>query len=143
MTIAMILAEKGRNVVTADTTTSLRDAAARLVRHGIGALVIVDDFGSPVGLIAERNIVAAVAAGGAEALDHSVTDYMQTNLSPARDDDSVHEVMEVMTVERRRHIPVMSEGRLTGLISIGDVVKHRLRVIEEEHRSMREYIAHA
>jgi CBS domain-containing protein len=144
MTIAMILAEKGREVITAHERTTLREAAESLVRHGIGALVIVDAASAIiVGLIAERDIVSAVALDGSTALDQPVTQYMQASFVPAHDNDTVHEIMQIMTLERRRHIPVTSEGRLSGLVSIGDVVKHRLRVIEEEHRSMREYIAQA
>lgn len=143
MTVAMILSEKGRHVVTAPPSVSLRDVAVELMRHGIGALVITDDDGAVVGLISERDIVAAIATGGATSLDEPVSEYMQVNPVAAYENDTVDSTMQTMTLERRRHLPVLRDGRLAGLISIGDVVKHRIRVIEEEHRSMREYIAQA
>ncbi|MEF3366001.1 CBS domain-containing protein [Methylocystis sp. 9N] len=143
MTISNILAEKGRDVVTACADISLREAAALMMRHGIGALVVLDDRGALRGLIAERDIVSAIALEGADALTQSVSHYMQTDPASAREDDAVEHTMRLMTVERRRHIPVIRERQIVGLVSIGDVVKYRIRVIEEEHRSMREYIAQA
>jgi CBS domain-containing protein len=143
MTISNILSEKGRDVVTAKSDMSLQEAAQLMMRYGIGALVVLDDDGSLIGLIAERDIVSAVASGGMEALSEPISSCMQTNPVPAREEDPVETTMRVMTVERRRHIPVIRDARLVGLISIGDVVKYRIRVIEEEHRSMREYIAQA
>lgn len=142
MTVATILAEKGRHVVTAPPTISLRDAARELMRHGIGALVVVD-HGGVVGLISERDIVAAIAVVGAEALDEPIAQHMQGEPVTAYENDTVDSTMQTMTIERRRHLPVLRDGQLAGLISIGDVVKYRIRVIEEEHRSMREYIAQA
>lgn len=143
MTISNILAEKGREVVTASPETTLQQAAQLMMRYRIGALVILDDNGRLIGLIAERDIVSAVALDGPQAMTQRVASYMQPNPHPAREEDAVENTMRVMTVERRRHIPVLRETRLVGLISIGDVVKYRIRVIEEEHRSMREYIAQA
>ncbi len=143
MTVAMILSDKGRHVVTSPPETTLREVAVELMRHGIGALVIVDGDGSVIGLISERDLVAAIATGGASALDEQVADHMQVNPVTAHENDTVDSTMQTMTIERRRHLPVLRERRLCGLISIGDVVKHRIRVIEEEHRSMREYIAQA
>lgn len=143
MTVATILSEKGRHVVTSPPTVTLREIAQALMRHGIGALVIVDVDGEVIGLISERDLVAAVALHGARALGDLVVDHMQTHPATARENDTIDATMQFMTVERRRHLPVLRETRLSGLISIGDVVKHRIRVIEEEHRSMREYIAQA
>ncbi|MBI1981780.1 MAG: CBS domain-containing protein [Methylocystis sp.] len=143
MTIANILAEKGREVVTTSADTTLQEAAQLMMRDRIGALVVLDDRGRLMGLIAERDIVSAVALDGTEALTQPISSFMQQNPQPAREEDAVENMMRVMTVERRRHIPVVRETRLVGLISIGDVVKYRIRVIEEEHRSMREYIAQA
>jgi CBS domain-containing protein len=143
MTVATILSEKGRHVVTAPPTMALQDIARELMRHGIGAVVVVDGGGSVVGVISERDIVSAIAACGARALDEPVRDHMQQNPVLATENDTVDTTMQTMTLERRRHLPVMREGRLCGLVSIGDVVKYRIRVIEEEHRCMREYIAQA
>jgi CBS domain-containing protein len=143
MTVATILSEKGRHVVTCAPEVNLRQIAAELMRHGIGALVVVDRSGSVVGLISERDLVAAIATGGAQALDEPVSEHMHVNPVTATENDTVHSTMQTMTLERRRHLPVLSDGQLAGLVSIGDVVKYRIRVIEEEHRSMREYIAQA
>ncbi len=143
MTIAMILAEKGRDVVTALPDATLREAATRLMQHGVGALLVVNAQNDLLGLIAERDVVSAVAIGGAGALDEPIKNYMHPDPKPASEEDTVDTTMQIMTVERRRHLPVLRDGRLVGLVSIGDVVKYRIRVIEEEHRSMREYIAQA
>lgn len=142
MTVAMILLEKGRHVVTAPPAAKLREAAQELVRHGVGALVVVEG-GAVVGLISERDLVSAIAAFGVDALDSPITAHMQRDPITARENDTVDATMQTMTLERRRHLPVLRDGRLSGLVSIGDVVKYRIRVIEEEHRSMREYIAQA
>ena len=143
MTVAMILSEKGRSVATASPDMTLREVAAKLMQRGIGALVIVDAEDAVIGLIAERDIVAAIAIGGAEALGEPVSLHMQSNIAMAYENDTVETTMQTMTIERRRHLPVLRDRNLVGLVSIGDVVKHRIRVIEEEHRSMREYIAQA
>lgn len=143
MTVATILSEKGRHVVTATPTMTLQRIAMELMSHGIGALVVVDAEGAVTGLISERDIVAAVAMHGAWALGAPVADYMQANPETARENDTIDATMQVMTVERRRHLPVVRDTRLTGLISIGDVVKHRIRVIEEDRRSLCAYIAQA
>jgi len=143
MTVAMILAEKGRQVVTTSPDVTLHEIALELMRHGIGALVIVDAHGEVKGLISERDLVAAIARGGANALDEPVSQHMQVSPVTAHESDTVDSTMQTMTLERRRHLPVLREGRLAGLVSIGDVVKHRIRIIEDEHRSMREYIAQA
>lgn len=143
MTVSTILAEKGRHVVTTSPDATLQEIAVELMRHGIGALVIVNSEGGVIGLISERDLVSAVATGGSDALNEPVSLHMQVNPRAALENDTVDTTMQTMTLERRRHLPVLREGRLAGLVSIGDVVKYRIRVIEEEHRSMREYIAQA
>ncbi len=140
MTISNILAEKGREVVTASADTTLQQAAQLMMRYRIGALVILDDSGRLAGLIAERDIVSAVALDGPEALTQRISAYMQPSPQPAGEDDAVENTMRVMTIERRRHIPVIRETRLVGLVSIGDVVKHRLKEMEKEQSALRDYI---
>ncbi len=142
MTVATILSEKGRHVVTAAPSVPLQEAARELMRHGIGALVVVDG-GEVIGLISERDIVAAIATHGQQALGEPVSHHMQQSPVTAHENDTVDSTMQTMTLERRRHLPVIRDGRRAGLVSIGDVVKYRIRVIEEEHRCMREYIAQA
>ncbi|MBI1868776.1 MAG: CBS domain-containing protein [Methylocystis sp.] len=143
MTVASILATKGRCVVTTRPNRTLQQASAELTLHKIGALVVVDANDDVVGVISERDVVAAIASRGSDALLDTVAQHMQTNLKIAAEDDTVDATMETMTVERRRHLPVLREGRLTGLVSIGDVVKYRIELIETEHQALRDYIATA
>lgn len=143
MSVARILARKGNEVVTTAPHRTLLDVSAELTRRGIGALVVVNFEDEVVGLIAERDIVGAVARHGVEALYHEVSRHMIVNPKMVADVDSVDATMEAMTVGRRRHLPVLRDGRLAGLVSIGDVVKYRIDEIEAERRALREYIATA
>lgn len=143
MTVARILAEKGRHVVTTQPHRTLHEAAQELLRHGVGALVVVDADHNVLGLISERDLVSAMARRGAEALLDAVSAYMVTEPRLAFEHDTIDSTMETMTVERRRHLPVVSEGRLCGLVSIGDVVKYRIDAIESERRALCDYIAQA
>lgn len=143
MSVARILAKKGNEVVTTTPHQTLLDVSAELTRRGIGALVVVDLEDEVVGLIAERDIVGAVARYGVEALYHEVSRHMTVNPKMVADDDSVDVTMEAMTIGRRRHLPVLRNGRLAGLVSIGDVVKYRIDEIEAERRALRDYIATA
>jgi len=143
MTIARILAEKGFNVVTTAPHRTLQEISRELLDHGIGALVVIDALHHVVGVISERDIVAAVALGGPDALQDSASRHMSVNLRMVEEHNTIDEAMEMMTSERRRHLPVLRDGRLCGLVSIGDVVKHRIETIEMEHKALRDYIAQA
>jgi CBS domain-containing protein len=143
MSVAHILARKGVAVVTVTPRRTLLDASAEMASRGIGALVVVDFEDEVVGLIAERDIVSAIARHGVDALFDEVSRHMTADPMSVSEDDSVDATMEAMTVERRRHLPVMRNGRLTGLVSIGDVVKYRIDEIEAERRALRDYIATA
>jgi CBS domain-containing protein len=142
MTVSRILAAKGRCVVTTRTHRTLHEIVAELALHEIGALVVVDLNDEVVGLISERDVIAALAANGIGVMQDAVERHM---VKPRVMDekDSIEEAMETMTQERRRHLPVMREGRLSGIISVGDVVKFRLETIENEHKALRDYIATA
>jgi CBS domain-containing protein len=141
MTVARILANKGRNVVTVRPEQTLLEISTELMRHGIGAVVVVDVNDSIVGLVSERDIVAAIVSHGPNALFDAVARHMTTNPKVAAEDDTVAYVMETMTLGRRRHLPVVHNGRLTGLVSIGDVVKYRIEAIENDAKGLRDYIA--
>jgi CBS domain-containing protein len=141
MTVARILTNKGRNVVTVRPERTLLEISAELMRHGIGAVVVVDDTDSIVGLVSERDIVAAIVSCGPNALSDSVVRHMTSNPRVASEDDTIVYVMEKMTLERRRHLPIVHNGHLTGLVSIGDVVKYRIEAIENESKGLRDYIA--
>ncbi|MFO1116595.1 MAG: CBS domain-containing protein [Beijerinckiaceae bacterium] len=143
MTVARILAIKGRDVVTAQPHLTLREAADVLARNRIGAVVVSDAAGGVLGILSERDIVRAVSSGGADALTDPVSRHMTAKVISTSEDESIEETMETMTRSRVRHLPVIRDGRLAGMISIGDVVKIRLEAMETEHRAMREYIANA
>lgn len=143
MTVARILDRKGRSVVTTMPHVSLQDIAQELTQNGIGALVVVNSNGNIEGIISERDIVTAVANYGALALSDAALRYMTPQPPIIEETDSVDVVMELMTAQRRRHLPVVKDGRLAGLVSIGDVVKHRIETIEYERNALHEYIASA
>jgi CBS domain-containing protein len=143
MNVARILAHKGTEVATTTPVRSLLDVAAELTRRGIGALVVVDADDAVVGLITERDIVAAIARHGVEALSDEVARFMTADPMSIAEDHSLVMTMEAMTIERRRHLPVMRDGRLAGIVSIGDVVKCRIDEIEAERRELFAYIASA
>ncbi len=141
MTIARILAQKGRNVTTLGPQKTLRDVVDTLAAKHIGALVIVDDEGAMVGIVSERDVVRAIAKHGCDALDEAVAQYMTRDVVWAAESDSVIAAVQKMSVGRFRHMPVLNKGRLVGLISTGDAVKYRLEQMEQEQSALREYIA--
>lgn len=143
MTVARILAIKGRDVVTSQPHLTIREASDVLARNRIGAVVISDAAGGVLGILSERDIVRAVSTGGANALNDPVSRHMTSKVISTSEDESIEETMETMTRSRVRHLPVIRDGRLAGMISIGDVVKIRLEAMEIEHKAMREYIANA
>jgi CBS domain-containing protein len=143
MTVARILANKGCGVVTTRPERTLQEVSVELMRHGIGALVVVDANDDIVGLISERDVVMAVADHGPRALLDAVAHHMTTNPRVVTKDDAVSSAMETITLEHQRHLPVVNNGELTGLISIGDVVKYRLDQIENERKALHDYITKA
>ena len=143
MTVARILAVKGREVFTTQPHQTLQETARLLALKGIGAVVVTGVDGAITGIISERDIVRAVADHGAAALAAPVLEHMTSEVFTATSDASINDIMERMTNSRFRHVPVVDEDQLAGLVSIGDVVKHRIAEIETEHRALREYIATA
>jgi len=143
MSIARILALKGNEVFTTTPEQILKEVASELARRSIGALVVLDRWGEVAGVISESDVVAAVAARGADAMSDSVASHMGRDFRFLTEEDSVDDAMETMTIERRRHLPVLRERRLVGLISIGDVVKYRIETIEAERKALHQYIATA
>ncbi|MCB1542490.1 MAG: CBS domain-containing protein [Rhodoblastus sp.] len=143
MTVARILAIKGRDVVTAEPHLTLRDAADILCRHRIGAVVVADASRAVLGILSERDIVRAVSAGGGGALGDQVAQHMTAKVITATEEQPIETTMGVMTESRIRHLPILRDGKLAGVVSIGDVVKIRLEAIESEHKALREYIASA
>ena len=143
MTIARILAAKGRDVITTQPHWTLAEVAEVFVAKNIGAVMVVDDQGSIIGILSERDIVRALAKRGVAVFNDAVSTHMTAKMITTSEDECVHVAMEKMTNERSRHLPVISNEKLVGLVSIGDMVKHRLGECEYEHKAMREYIATA
>lgn len=143
MTVARILREKGMEVITAAAHQTLRDAAQILANRRIGAVVVSDPAGAPLGILSERDIVRAIAQEGAAALDAPVSSHMTAKIVTTTEDAPIHSTMEAMTEGRFRHLPVLRGDKLVAVISIGDVVKIHIESIENEHRALRDYIASA
>jgi CBS domain-containing protein len=142
MNVATILKQKGRSVTTVSPTATLQEAAKRLAQRRIGALVVVGARGQIEGIISERDIIRTLSETGADCLGRPVTEAMTRHVVTCRETDTLDEMMAMMTQRRFRHLPVVTDGDLVGIISIGDVVKHHVAEIEMEATAMRAYIAH-
>ena len=140
MTISIILASKGREVVTIAPSASLASAVGLLVEKRIGAVLILGADRRVVGILSERDVVRALAERGAGALEEPVSQTMTRKVSTCNENESVFNIMERMTDERSRHVPVVDQGKLVGIVSIGDVVKHRLQEMERDSAAMHNYI---
>jgi CBS domain-containing protein len=140
MTVKAILSRKGSAVVTIAPAASLADAVKLLSSHRIGAVIVTDPEGRVIGVLSERDIVRALADRNAAALDLRVEQAMTRRVVTAVETDTVGEIMERMTAGKFRHIPVLEDDRLVGVVSIGDVVKYRLEEVERETNAMRDYI---
>lgn len=140
MLVAEILKDKGDAVYHIRPDARLREACGELDRLGVGALIVCD-ADRVVGVVSERDVVRAVAQDGAAALDQPVSDIMTAEVVFAAPSESVAILMGRMTDRRIRHLPVLREGRLAGVISIGDVVKCQIAEATHEAESLRTYIA--
>lgn len=143
MSVAQILANKGREVVTAAPHRTLREIVTILNEKGIGAIVVSDPRGSVLGIFSERDLVRALGRSGSGVLDEPVSRHMTSRVTTITETVGVLETMERMTDGRFRHLPVVEGDKLVGLVSIGDVVKHRIAEIEHERKAMLEYIGTA
>ena len=140
MTVKAILSAKGTEVLTIEPTTNLAAAAKLLAERKIGALVVTGPDQRVVGIVSERDIVKELAAHGPAALDLALTEVMTRKVTTCSASDTISSVMERMTAGKFRHLPVIEQGRLAGLVSIGDVVKYRLQQMEQEQSALRDYI---
>jgi CBS domain-containing protein len=122
MNVASILAKKGSKVITCRPAQSIRQALSLLAEHNIGALVVVDERGAPAGIVSERDIVRE-AARDERLFGRSVGEIMTRDVVVGVPEDALRAVGHTMTQRRIRHLPVMADGRLVGIVSIGDVVK--------------------
>jgi len=144
MQVRHILSGKGREVVAITSQATLCDAAKLLTEKKIGALVVKDGGGALIGIISERDLVRAIAEGGAAAFGEQVDNHMTPQPETCTEADTVESVMEVMTRGRFRHVPVLDEQmRLCGMVSIGDVVKTRIAETVSEAAALRDYISAA
>jgi CBS domain-containing protein len=141
--VGAVLAAKGSDVLTIGREATLSEAAGELAQRRIGALVVVDADGAVVGIVSERDLVQCVAAQGPDALSQNVDVAMTADVITATPDLPVLTALAVMTKRRVRHLPVTVDGRLAGIVSIGDLVKHRMERIEAEAEAMRAYIQSA
>lgn len=140
MLVNQILKSKGSQVFTCTADESLTSASALLFARSVGAMVVMDGE-QVVGILSERDVVRAVAQGGAEALRQSVRRFMSAEIIFARLSETVDELMSRMTDRRVRHLPVCEDGRLIGIVSIGDLVKSKIADTVMEAETLKAYIA--
>ena len=138
MNVETILGSKGRDVLTIPLDASVLDASNNLSSRKIGALVVNHDGETALGILSERDI--AIGMSDSAVLSETVDSLMTSDLRTCALDDTMHEVLSVMTERRFRHLPVIEDGKLCGIVSIGDVVKSRLDEFTREADAMREYI---
>jgi CBS domain-containing protein len=141
MHVAAILKVKGRAVETVSSSDTLREVVRRLTAHRIGAVVVTAPGVAVTGIVSERDIVRVLAQHGPDALSWTAAEVMTRDVVTCTEVDTIDELMARMTEGRFRHLPVVEGGKLVGLVSIGDVVKHRVAEIELEASAIRDYIA--
>lgn len=141
MRIADVLRNKGSAVATVDPGISVGVLIGELARHNVGALVVVEND-VVVGIVTERDVVRKIHEHGPELLNASVADIMITSLFTCLPTDSVDSLAETMTERRIRHLPVVVDGQLVGIVSIGDVVKSRIGELQSERDHLESYIDH-
>ncbi|HET8640456.1 MAG TPA: CBS domain-containing protein [Pseudonocardiaceae bacterium] len=141
MRIQDVLRAKGGEVYTISPEATVTELLARLASHNVGALVVCADDDTVAGIVSERDVVRRLDDRGTEVLGSTVSQIMTTTVTTCSERDAVEELMRLMTDRRIRHVPVVRDGRLVGLISIGDVVKHRIGELEHERQNLIGYIA--
>jgi len=140
MTVQNVLTRKSSTVYTIEPTAPIASAVVSLSDHGIGALVVTETEGKMIGIISERDIVRAVTSKGKAALEMPVSELMTREVVTCTRHDKLVDIMQRMTEGRFRHFPVLEDGQLVGVISIGDVVKSRIAELEQEKNALHEYI---
>lgn len=139
MRIADVLKNKGAGVLTVGPDMSVADLLASLVTRNVGAMVVVTD-GEPVGIVSERDVVRRLHEFGAELLGRPVSDIMTSQVITCTPDDDLDSLSVLMTTNRVRHVPVLRDGQLSGIVSIGDVVKTRMEQLEAQQEQLEAYI---
>jgi CBS domain-containing protein len=143
MPVSHMLQAKGRNVITVRPGDTIEAVAKILGEKKIGAVVVTDEHGHIAGIVSERDVVRHIAKDGAAVLSKPASAIMTSNVHTCQEGDSEQDLMALMTAKRIRHLPVVKDGKLNGMISIGDVVKFRIEAIEREAEDMKAYIAGA
>ena len=133
MLISDVLAHKGPEVIRVSSDETVRSAVSKLSEHRIGALVVEDRWLKPIGIFSERDLLNCVAHYGPEVLDRPVHEVMTRPLISFRPHDRIDAALAMMTMKRIRHLPIMDNGKLVGIVSIGDLVRHRLDEKELEN----------
>lgn len=141
MKVEHILHAKGADVYSVSQTTSLKDAIEVLSDKNIGAVLVRDDKGAVAGIFSERDVVRRLRREGPAVLQKSVAECMTANVLSCDPEMELDQVLSMMTEKRIRHLPVIRGGALVGLISIGDVVKRKIDIAEQEAMALKEYIA--
>lgn len=141
MTVATILAGKGGEVITATPSTTLEQLSNILAEHRIGAIVILESDKTVCGIASERDVVRQIAKQGASALNAPISICMTKKVISCTPDSSINDVMGIMSTNKFRHLPVITNGKLEGIISIGDVVKKKIEQSEREAEELKQYIA--
>jgi CBS domain-containing protein len=141
MIVSKILKDKGRQVFTVTKETTVSQIASILAQKRIGAIVVIDQNGIVDGIISERDIVRGLAQFGVSVLEKPALDLMTRNVITRGLNADIDELMQEMTISRIRHLPIIDEGKLVGVISIGDVVKNRVEELEREGNMLRDYIS--
>ena len=141
MRVSNLLTTKGRDVATISQERTVTDALHVLKERGIGALIVTGPTPPLVGIFSERDVVRALAARGEEALGLQVAELMSTDVTTCDESTTVIELMGLMTERHIRHVPVVHEGSLVGMVSIGDVVKARFDELEHEKKDLLDYVS--
>ena len=141
MSVSSILEGKEGKIITALPGDSVAKVVGLLTKHRIGAVLICDNTGAVMGILSERDVVRDVAMMGANALENPASETMTKNVMSCSCDNTINELMKIMTDHHFRHMPVMKDDKLVGIISIGDVVKRKIWQAEKEAQDMKDYIA--
>jgi CBS domain-containing protein len=140
MHVKNILSVKGSNVVSIEPTATLETAVRTLAQHKIGALLVLGPDQRIIGILSERDIVRVLAEQGASALTQPLAQVMTRKVFTCSPSETIAVIMERMTAGKFRHVPVVEQDQVVGVVSIGDVVKYRLQEIEHESAALRDYI---
>ncbi len=140
MKISSVIAHKGDFVATVAPDSTVKALLATLAEHQIGAVVVSVDGAKIVGIASERDVVRAIFSSGPEVLEAAVSSIMSSLVATCEPGSSVEDLMIQMTEQRVRHVPVLKDGRMVGIVSIGDIVKARIEKLEDERKSLMNYI---